>query len=110
MNSEGAIIGKAGDYSDERSLGAIVSNVWADYLEIGKEVLKQKEMPYIFINTVSSRIFAKRIGNMILLLRSNKDAELGILKAKADILNGIIGEQISKLEINNEKKEIEIKS
>ena len=106
---EGAVLGKAGEYPDEKSLGAIMVNVWADYLEVGREVLKQKDMPYIFINTASTRIFARRVSNMVLLIRASKDVEVGILKAKADVLNELLEDQIKKLDLTTKKSEAESK-
>ena len=105
MNGEGAILGKAGEYAEEKSLGAIMINVWADYLEIGKEVLKQKDMTYVFINTATSRIFARKIKNYVLLIKSNKDVELGMLRAKSDILNSLLEDQVAKLDDSAKKAE-----
>ena len=98
MNDEGAVLGKAGEYANDKSLGAIMTNVWQDYLEVGKEVLKQKDMPYILVNTAQSRVLARKVKTAVLLIRSSKDVEVGMLKAKSDIICSLLEEQIGKLE------------
>ncbi len=100
MDQNGAILGKAGEYPDEKSLAAIMVTVWADYLEVGREVLKQKDMTYIFSNTATSRICARRVADMVLLIRGDKTMEIGMLKAKADILNDILEDQLKKLNVS----------
>lgn len=73
-------------------------NVWEDYSEFGKAMLKQEDMNYIFINTQNYRILAKKLSNLILLIRANKEAEIGMLKTKADILTAILEDELKKLE------------
>eukprot|EP00830_Metopus_es_P015858 TRINITY_DN4711_c0_g1_i2.p2 TRINITY_DN4711_c0_g1~~TRINITY_DN4711_c0_g1_i2.p2 ORF type:complete len:168 (-),score=25.85 TRINITY_DN4711_c0_g1_i2:62-565(-) len=99
MTDDGAVIGKAGVHPSEKSLGGIMITVWEDYVELGKEVLKQKDMTYTFVTTANSRILARKIESFILLIKSNKETELGILKAKSDIINELIADQIDKLSV-----------
>ena len=106
INSEGLILGKAGEYAEDKSLSAIMIHVWEDYLEFGKEMLKQKDMTYIFINTQNSRILAKKLSTMVLLIRANKDSEIGMLKIKADILTKMLEEELKELEACCKKEEI----
>ncbi len=105
MNKDGAILGKAGEYLEEKSLGAIMVNVWADYYEIGREVLKQKDMDCIYVNTANSRVLARKVGNYVLLLKSDKDTDVGILKAKADVLRDLLEDQVGKIEPPQKKED-----
>ena len=104
MNPEGSILGKAGDYIEEKSMGVIMVNVWYDYFEIGREVLKQDDLNYIFINTAKSKIVAKRIANLVLLIRADKDTEIGMLKSKANMLNKLLENELKQLEVSCKKE------
>ena len=110
INNEGAILGKVGEYTEEKSLGAIMINVWDDYLEIGKEVLKQKDMFYILLNTTNSIIVARKLSNIVLFIKAKKEVTIGMLKTKTDILHDILKDDFDKLQVANksdseEKKE-----
>ncbi len=98
MNEEGAVLGKVGLFPNDKSLSAIMSIVWQDYLEVGKEVLQQQDMPYVSVSTVQSRIFARKIRSNVLLIRSLKDVEVGLLRAKSDIISSLLESQMSKFE------------
>ena len=96
---------KAGEYPEEKSLSAIMVNVWDDYLEIGKEVLKQKDMSIIFVTTSNSIIMGKKICDVLLQIKANKEVNIGMINSKANVINKMLEEDWKRLENKNEKEE-----
>ena len=97
---------KAGEYPEEKSLSAIMVNVWDDYLEIGKEVLKQKDMSIIFVTTANSIIMGKKIVDVILLIKASKEVNIGMINSKANLITKMLEKDLKRLENKNEKEEV----
>ena len=106
INDEGAILAKTGEYNKENLLGAIMINIWDDYLEIGREVLRQKDMTTVIVNTATSRILAQKIVNVVLLMKANKQVDIGMLRAKAQIISNLLEGDFKKLETANKSEEV----
>ncbi len=86
LNIEGSIIAKAGEEKDVHSKSAVLANICNEYMDFGNEAFEESNFEAIIISTESGHLLAKPIYSLILCINATKDANLGLIKNKLDVL------------------------
>ena len=82
---EGSILSRVGPESTQNTMAAVIGNIWTEYMEVSKEVLKTNILDSMFITLRNTKLFVKRIGAFMLLIHAGSAVQMGNLRAKVHI-------------------------
>jgi len=87
LNSEGSPLAFISDSDrDARVYAAIASNIWSTFEKNGKNLMRDDNLKFLFVECEKGNVAITTVSNMLLCLVANPEVELGILKAKTDAL------------------------
>merc|ERR1711939_930572 len=91
LNEEGSLLASTGA-GDHVVVAAIASNVWAQYQKLGNE-----DLEYMLFDCEQGRVVMTKVSTHLLCLYSDKSAEFGMLKRKAQVLREYLQEPLQQV-------------
>ncbi|TNV75226.1 hypothetical protein FGO68_gene16063 [Halteria grandinella] len=96
-NIEGSIIAKAGKDDKVHSQAAVLANICHEYIEFGTEAFKNNSLQTLFISTDHVQYIAKPVYNLILCFICSKDANLGLIRSKLEVMAECLKEGLDEI-------------
>ena len=100
-NIEGSIVAKAAQDANEESLhsqAAVLANICHEYIEFGYEAFNNNALQALFIQHDEAIYIAKPIYSLVLCFVCKKDANLGLVRTKLDMMSESLSESLKNLQ------------
>ncbi|ELR24421.1 Roadblock/LC7 domain containing protein [Acanthamoeba castellanii str. Neff] len=91
LNEEGSLLASTGA-GDHVVVAAIASNVWAQFQKLGNQ-----DLEYMLFDCEQGRVVMTKVSTHLLCLYSDKSAEFGMLKRKAQVLREYLQEPLQQV-------------
>jgi len=92
LNEEGSLLASTGG-GDHVVVAAIASNVWSQYQKLGD----QSHLEYLLFECEQGRLAMAQVSTHLLCLYSDKSAEFGMLRRKAQVLKEYLQEPLQQV-------------
>ena len=96
-NIEGSIVAKAGQDDNLHSQSAVLANICHEYIEFGQEAFNNNKLQAIFIQHDEALYVAKPIFSLVLCFICQKDANLGLVRSKVQMMSEALEESLESL-------------
>ena len=74
-----------------------MANICHEYIEFGTEAFKNNTLQTLFISTDSVHYVAKPVYNLILCFICSKDANLGLIRSKLEVMADYLKEGLEEI-------------
>ena len=88
---------KAGQDDNLHSQAAVLANICHEYIEFGFEAFNNNQLQALFIQHDEAIYLAKPIYSLVLCFVCQKDANLGLIRSKLQIMSEALKESMASL-------------
>ena len=82
------------------SLAAVLANICHEYVEFGNEAFNQNKLQALFIQHDGATYVAKPIYSLVLCFVCEKDANVGLIRSKVQVMSEILEESLASMQHN----------
>ena len=88
---------KAGAEENVHSQAAVLANICHEYIEFGYEAFNSNELQALFIQHDEALYVAKPIYSLVLCFVCQRDANLGLIRSKVDMMSQALEESMASM-------------